>query len=79
MEYKDKETALIHLGWEREKVKSKQCPVFKTKCMGEKCQSYYDGTVFLLKKDKEGNQIYNTVNPTCQSPLVTGIIYHEEN
>lgn len=54
-------------------MKNKYCPVFKKKCLGFDCVSFYQGTTAknLLK------QI--TVYPAdCNSPFVTGVINYQE-
>lgn len=54
-------------------MKSKHCPVFKKKCLGLTCMSFYPGTV--VKNSLNEVRAYPAC---CSSPLVTGVINHEE-
>jgi hypothetical protein len=78
-----KEAVEIELQAEVKKLLKKQCPVFKTKCLGIACMSFCPGSVNLYK-ERTANSIpyvyedwYKLREPSCSSPFVTGYIEAE--
>lgn len=75
---------------ELEKLRAEQlqklCPVFRTKCEGERCMSYASGymwtknigpgVVFRVNEGMPGEQILSP--PGCTNAIVTGAIEYQE-
>ena len=57
-------------------IQKKKCPVFKKKCLGDDCMSFYGGTVYetIVTADSNLDTVFKIVAPACMSPLVTGTI-----
>lgn len=58
----------------RSAMSHKFCPLTKTNCCPH-CMSYYEGRVFGPNLDKR----FSVVEPSCSSPVVTGIIHMGES
>lgn len=53
-------------------VRTKTCPIFKKKCLGEQCASFYGGRVATY------HDCVRVYFARCNNALVTGSITHEE-
>lgn len=51
----------------------KLCPVFKEHCKLDRCMSFNKGTPY-----RKGGDEYGVNGPSCDSPLISGSIYHED-
>jgi len=59
----------------------KKCPVFKKLCLGKRCMSFSEGTVYetIVTADSNLDTVFKIVEPCCLSPLVTGTIEVERD
>lgn len=65
----------VELGSLTTKFLSKFCPLTKERCRAD-CQSFNPGRVYekpVFEKEK-----YGLVAPTCESTLVSGVVYVEQ-
>jgi len=74
--FKEKSTAYLHLKWDREKMVSMMCPIFKTKCLGQECHSYFQGAVIGYGPNE--NRLYRKHPPLCTNAIVSGTIEYQE-
>lgn len=72
--YKTKVLAIKKLTELQDICQKTLCPVFKIKCYGEGCLSYVPGWFSVPFEDGS----HNIGQPGCSSPLVTGMIYHNQ-
>ena len=63
------------------KLTEKMCPVFKKRCMGKKCMSFYIGHTYPTNIYKESKTItvYRIIAPHCNNAIVNGSIEMEVN
>lgn len=74
-EYKTKKTAQVAFNREKKKFEKLICPVFKKKCISNKCVAF-NGRVYPVRYYGKPD-VYKVFNPCCCSPLVTGTIEME--
>ena len=57
-------------------VKNKTCPVFMKKCLGNDCQSYSPGRVYVTSIYSKPT-VYRIVEASCSNAIVNGYIEME--
>lgn len=75
LKYKTKKTAQTAFNREKKKLIELMCPIFKVKCLGDKCVSF-SGRVYILRRYKKPD-VYRMHSPCCSNAIVNGYIEME--